>query len=366
MTRYEAFLDKDWRELGIANIIVIRVHGDGSADFGAFLVDLLCLGVKDAVSDFDIMEAELRDHLDLRLPPESREAIHPACAKKLIEGAIAYAKDLGFAPHRDYRKARRVLSGLDASMCPTVFTYGENGKPCYVRGASDDDKRVDLILNRLEARCGLDGFTFVDASDEDADDLAVRDELRDWLDAEAEDVPRFYHVSGLITGLLLCPQPVGPLQLYELIWSKEERVWEDAEEAQAFGDLLMQYWNHVNTLILDCIAPDAPPDAHPVDIIYEELFDETEEKAEDGMIIAAVSHEWATGFLRATQHQPAAWADALARPDLAPHWEVVRWWAGISQPDSLTKIEAAATATPPRTLTSSIATLARSLRQPVT
>src|SRR5690606_33860432 len=115
MTRYEAFLDKDWRDLGIANIIVIRVRGDGSADFSAFLVDLLCLGVKDAFSDFDIMEAELRDHLDLRLPPEGREFIHPACAKKLIEGAIAYAQDLGFAPHRDYRKARKVLSSLDTA-----------------------------------------------------------------------------------------------------------------------------------------------------------------------------------------------------------------------------------------------------------
>ena len=365
MTRYEAYVEKNWQEMGLAHVLVARIRDDGTADFAGFLVDLLCLGVKDAFCDIGVMEANAMNFVHERLPEDFRERIHPACAKKMIEGAIAYAETHGFAPHRDYRKARKVLSGLDASLCPTEFTFGEDGKPCYVRGSDDDEARVERILSILEARYGPEGFTYVDI-EEDADEngdeddsRAVREELMDWLNAEPESVPRFYEFSGLVTGLLLCPRVVSPLKINEVLWGPEGRIWADQDEAQEFADLLMEYWNLINDMILDCVAVDAPPDSSPVDV-WEEDFAEDE-----GLELAASLCAWATGFLRATKIEPASWQAALQRPDLAPHWEVLQWWAGFLEKKNRDAVEAAAHRTPPRTIGGSVTALTRALRQPV-
>jgi yecA family protein len=356
MTRYEAYVEKNWKEMGLAHLLVARIRTDGSADFAIFLVDLFCLGVKDVLSENGVMEDDVREVVNERLPEDFRERFHPACAKKMIEGAVAYAESLGFAPHRDFRKARKVLSGIDATLCPMDFTYGEDGKPCYVRGSEDDEDRVDRILARLEARCGADGFTYVDPGDEDEDDAqSVREDLMAWLDDEDPAVPRFYEVSGLITGLLLCPQVTSPLKVHEAIWP-EGRTWQDQDEAQEFADLLMAYWNQVNDLIHACVAPDAPPGTHPVDVWAEDFAED------NGIQMTAAMFAWATGFQRATRIRPEAWAGALARPDLAPHWEMVRWWAGLEQKENRDAMIAAAEATPPRTITGAVTALTRALR----
>ena len=48
MTRYEAYIDKRWREHGLAQVVVVRRRDNGLVDFGVFQVDLWCLGVRDA------------------------------------------------------------------------------------------------------------------------------------------------------------------------------------------------------------------------------------------------------------------------------------------------------------------------------
>lgn len=44
--------------------------------------------------------------------------ITPAAARKLVEGAVAYAQSLGFAPVPDFKKASRVLGGTAVN--PTI------------------------------------------------------------------------------------------------------------------------------------------------------------------------------------------------------------------------------------------------------
>ncbi|MBW7893852.1 MAG: UPF0149 family protein [Opitutaceae bacterium] len=358
MTRYEAHVEKNWQEHGLAHLLVARFRDDGSADYAMFLVDLLCLGVKDVFSEFDLTADDVRATVIERLPEELREAIHPACAKKMIEGAVAYAQSFGFAPHRDFRKARKILSGLDASACPTEFTYGEDGKPCYVRGSDDDDDRVDRILGRLEARCGADGFHYVDPMEDAADDLAVRDKLLEFLEAEAENVPRFYEVSGLITGMLICPTVIAPPKLADVLWGPKGRTWKNENEAQTFFTLLMDYWNQVSNLVHDALPADTPPETQIMDVWSEDFDDQPE----SGLAMTLASVAWAKGFLRATTFWPEAWGDALTRPDLAPHWEVVGWWAGFENPKNRDRVIAEAKAKSSRTLNSSVIALARALR----
>jgi yecA family protein len=356
MTRYEAYIEKAWREHGLAHLVVVRLRENGSADYGVFLVDVWCLGVKDAFGRSDVLESEVRELVDEELPDAMREPIHPVCAKKLIEGALAYAENLGFAPHRDFRKARRVLSGLDASLCPTEFAYGREGRPCYVRGSDDSDERVDRVLAILEARVGPDGYDYDPADDEESDDLIeLREALIAWLDAEPPEVPRFYFLSGMITALHLCPRPVSPAKLLEALWP-EGCAWESAEELEEFTALLMEYWNYAGGLVRDAAAPDAPPGAQAFDVWSEDF------PTDSPLPMMVAMLEWAGGFMRATELWPEAWGDALTRAELAPHWEVVRWWAEIIQPGNKDRIADAAEGTPSRTIAASVVALARALR----
>lgn len=359
MERTEAVIEKTWREHGLAHLFVVRRRSDGSADIGFFLVDVWCLGVKDAFSDAAVPESELEAYIAERLPESGSERIHPACAKKLIEGAIAYAERLGIAPHRDFRKARRVLSGIDASLCPTDFTFGRDGRPCFVRGPHDSDERVDRVLALLTARCGEDGYDFEDDSAAEEDDLlAMRNDLIAWLDAEPEEMPRFYRFSGMVTALQICPQVVPPAKLLEAFWGPAKRDWADESELQDFTAMLLAYWNYAGALVDAHLAPDAEPGDQAIDVWADDF-------PEDLTLAYAVAMvDWAGGFMQTTELWPEAWGDALQRPELAEHWEVVRWWAEFVGTGNKDRIADAAEADPPRTIGTSVTALARALRPP--
>lgn len=359
MTRYEAYIAKDWQQNGLAQVLVVRTRTEDSTDIGVFLVDVWCLGVKDVFCDFDLPIGSTAEAIEERLPEAMREPIHPACAKKLIDGAIAYAERLGFAPHRDFRKARKVLSGLDASLCPNEFTFGRDGKPCFVQGPDDSDERVDRILAMLTARCGEEGFEFVDEDEDDdlPDVEELRQDLMNWLHDEPAEVPRFYKFSGLVTALQICPQPLSPVKLLEKLWGPEGRTWGEEAELQEFITMVMFYWDYVADLVAAGVAPEATIADQIIDVWMDE-FDEDIRPM--GMMAGMI--EWADGFMLATRYWPEAWGDALTRPELAEHWEIVRWWADFIGTDNKDRIADAADANPPRNISLAVQALARALR----
>jgi len=179
----------------------------------------------------------------------------------------------------------------------------------------------------------------------------------EWLDAEPESVPRFYQVSGLITAMLICPTVLSPLKIMEVLWGEQGRVWADEDEAQEFAGLLMAYWNQLNDLVQNALAPDAPPGERIFDI-WEQDFPEER----GGVAMAVATMELARGFKRATEAWPEAWGDAVTRPDLAPHWEVIGWWADFDRKENRDQMIAHAESSPPNTLNGSLIALARALR----
>jgi yecA family protein len=378
MTRHEAFIQKDWQTGGLASVVVTRVRTDGASEYGLFLVDLFCLGVKDAGFEGNLTKAEVDDFVAQRLPVEFKERIHPACAKKLIEGALAYAEKLGFSPPADFRKARKVLSGLDASDCPQEFTFGRDGRPCYIRGEDDSDERVDRILAILTNRCGEDGFGYedpeadlaelgdsLDESDDDSDDedLFPEDEdpraaLMDWFEDRGLQDAEFHEFSGFLTALLLSPGNRGPAEAIRTLWGDPSPL-KDLEDAQVFMNLLTHYWNYLNERVLDTVSPDAIPGMTPLDV-WEEDFAE-----EGGLHLFTAIACWVGGFTRAVAQWPEDWRAVQARPELAPHWEVIGWWAQLEKQGNLARMKEAAEAEPPRTIGASIAAVTRALRQPI-
>jgi hypothetical protein len=157
---HECLLTKTWQEPGeIIQILVARRSPTGQIAVGTFLVDLGCLGVKNAFATLFDSQREYRR--ELRADMMARQAMVKAdlnLAAKIIREAIAYAGELGFKPHRDYRDAILVLGDADPEACDVPIPLGKDGKPLFVAGPYDN---VSRITAKLERKLGPDGFHFL-------------------------------------------------------------------------------------------------------------------------------------------------------------------------------------------------------------
>jgi hypothetical protein len=158
----EAWISKSLLESGIGYVLVARFKASGDAEAGVFLIDFRCLGVKDAFFTRVPSEQYQSRLLTGVFPdPGNRESISPACGRKLVEDAIAYARGLGFEPHEDCRDAQRVFGGIDATDSERQFTFGDSGKPLYIQGPNDSEAFAARVVAQLERRCGKDGFRYI-------------------------------------------------------------------------------------------------------------------------------------------------------------------------------------------------------------
>lgn len=183
---HECLMAEELFATGMGTVIVSRSLPNGDIGASYFLLDVYCLGVKNAY-----FLALGRDDYEYRLSMISQNEtlvpIHPTCARKLVEGAEAYARELGFGPHPDYQLAKRIFADIDAAACPTSFTFGKDGKPFFIVGPNDSPKKVKKILDTLTKRCGPDGFHYLVGVGEE-EEFAVEDsELDDEEDLEKED-----------------------------------------------------------------------------------------------------------------------------------------------------------------------------------
>ena len=157
---YECLVPELLFEIGIGNVIVTRTMLHGNVASALFLVDVFCLGIKDVF--FAVLShAAYADRLVELKQRESFNIIRPTCARKLVEGAEAYARDLGFSPHPDYHVAKKIFGEIDAQACPMSFEFGKDGKPFFVAGPYDTPARCQTIMDTLMVRCGPDGFHYL-------------------------------------------------------------------------------------------------------------------------------------------------------------------------------------------------------------
>jgi hypothetical protein len=159
---HEALWPSDLFDKGIGWVILARFKAKGQrVQAGIFLVDVQCLGVKLAFYEDCHREDYLhriRGHYQSDFPMVPAE---PACARKLVEQAVHYAQNLGFAPHPDYKLGARVFGGINAADCPLRFTFGKDGKPFYFRGPRETEAQATAIVRQLEKRCGPGNYDYI-------------------------------------------------------------------------------------------------------------------------------------------------------------------------------------------------------------
>ena len=157
----EAWHSSNLFETGFGEVLIARFKASGEVEVGVFLVDVYCLGVKNAFfSRLWAGEYEKR-LLEPMTQREGKTPISPAGARKLVEGAVAYARTLGLEPHADYKHAARVFGGIDAAEHPQGSVYGSKGKPLFVQSPNDSPQFVERVMSTLVRRLGEGGFHYI-------------------------------------------------------------------------------------------------------------------------------------------------------------------------------------------------------------
>lgn len=158
---HECWVTDDLFEIGIGEALIVRQLPDGELAVSVFMVDVFCLGVKNAF--FTVLPKSDYDNLKSTILERGCEVenLHPSCAKKLVVGAVAYAKALGFNPHADYKQAAALFGAIDDSVCPVNYQYGKDNKPFYFRGPHESLAQAQKIIKTLQKKFGEGGFDYL-------------------------------------------------------------------------------------------------------------------------------------------------------------------------------------------------------------
>lgn len=167
---YECLMPQDLFESGIGHIVISRKLENENILIAMFLLDIFCLGVKDAFIK-EVSLAEYNNIVNTLEEDQTFNFVSPSYAYKLVENLVTYAKNLGFKPHSEYKKAQKIFEGIDINECKEEFFFGKDGKPFYINGPYDDANKIRKILGKLTDKLGTSGFNFTfvpsDMFDED-------------------------------------------------------------------------------------------------------------------------------------------------------------------------------------------------------
>jgi len=140
--------DRAGAEAGLALVTVVRKRGYNRYTICSYLLDLGCLGVKDAQgprqangSECEQILAAIYDAFD-----EPPQAISLEQAQAIVFSALEYAQKLGFSPHADFEPIRDFLGEWDPNN--RIPCGGKDGKPFFFCGPYDNPRAVIDTLTK--------------------------------------------------------------------------------------------------------------------------------------------------------------------------------------------------------------------------
>jgi hypothetical protein len=142
----------------MASIAISKKMPSGKLIVGLYMVDILCLGLKNTLFRFAL---DLHDYQNFMEEVDQRSSLMEfdlTDAHNIIYGAIDYAEENGFKPQKDFSVTEYLLDegliddGIDE------IEFGRNGRPFYFAGPYDNTRQ---IIKTLEKAVGLGNFDVV-------------------------------------------------------------------------------------------------------------------------------------------------------------------------------------------------------------
>lgn len=166
---YECFINGNWQDSGLATIVICKEMPSGKFIIALYMVDIFCLGLKNTFYKFNLDSIEYNEFLKkFNENSEAPQSCDPIHVHNIIYGAIDYADEIGFKPHKDFDMTEYLLD-------PDLITYeideiefGNDGKPLYISGPDDN---VPYIIRTLEKNVGEGNYHFITKKEQFEDDF---------------------------------------------------------------------------------------------------------------------------------------------------------------------------------------------------
>jgi hypothetical protein len=151
-----------WKKEGITPVVIARQQEPGKVIFAVCMVDLYCLGIKDAYANADFSEAKFMQGLPF-MCSNAPEPCSVELAHEIIYGGLEYAQRYGFQPHRDFtaQMCDQVLDPPETHARTNKVKFGKKGKPFFFAGPYDDERKSKFVIETLLRTAGEGNFDYV-------------------------------------------------------------------------------------------------------------------------------------------------------------------------------------------------------------
>ncbi len=157
----ECWISADWQKdtPGLVEIIVARQQPGDAICFGVYLVDKLCLGLKDTFARANFTSARYQHEVQAIFRDQRPQACSPELAYQMIYESIDYAARFGFTPHKDFELTQYLLAPRGEFQASYKLQFGQKkGKPLFIAGPRDN---VPEILKQLEKTAGPGNYDYI-------------------------------------------------------------------------------------------------------------------------------------------------------------------------------------------------------------
>ena len=151
-----------WKEEGITPVVVARQQAPDKVICAVCLVDLFCLGIKNASTYADIPMGKFQRELP-QMCIGAPEECSVELAHEIIYGGLEFAQHYGFRPHPDFtaQLCDLVLDPPEMHARTHKVKFGKKGKPFFVAGPYDDERRIKSVMETLMKTAGKGKFDYV-------------------------------------------------------------------------------------------------------------------------------------------------------------------------------------------------------------
>jgi len=108
---HECLIRDNWEESKFSPVLISRQKANGAIIMASYIVDMKCLGVKNTFFGYDLSPIryretikEMGDSMEVNFVP-----IESTLAHNIIYGAVEFAEDCGFEPHKDFTSTTEYL-----------------------------------------------------------------------------------------------------------------------------------------------------------------------------------------------------------------------------------------------------------------
>ena len=165
---YECLINDGWDNAGTASVVISRIHANSNLTLGVCVVDLLCLGVKDAFYRFNVPMEEYLEMLDMMNEEFDMLKVDYSLVHNVIFAANEFAAELGFKPHNDFTAVAQYIFEEDTDDIELIeIECGRSGKPVYIQQQDVPDAEANRVIKQLEKAVGKGNFDVIIGEEED-------------------------------------------------------------------------------------------------------------------------------------------------------------------------------------------------------